>query len=160
MSDDVVQRAKTALEGVSEGPWEVEVDENGRPVGHYDDSEDNWDPEAWFDVDGSNGGWIAHVGESRDAAFCAASRQLVPELIAEIERLRAGGPWVEHVERMNAMKRERDGGCVCDGNPATTDGPQEDCPWHGREYRYWVDSCATLAAENERLRMAEVERQR
>jgi hypothetical protein len=88
VSGDVVARAKAALEGVTAGPWELEVDENGRPVGHSADSEDNWDPEAWFDVDGSNGGWIAHVGESCDAAFCAASRSLVPELLAEVEKLR------------------------------------------------------------------------
>jgi hypothetical protein len=81
-------------------------------------------------------------------------RGLVPELIAEIERLQASGPWVEHVEYQRAMKRERDGGCICDGNPATTGGPEEDCPWHGREYRYWVDGCASLAAEVERLRGA------
>lgn len=28
--------------------------------------------------------------------------------------------------------------CHCDYNPETTDGPQEDCPVHGRPYSYWV----------------------
>jgi hypothetical protein len=73
---------------------------------------------------------------------------LVPELVAEVERLRAGGPWVE---RMNAMKRERDGGCICDCNPETTDGPDEFCPWHGRTYRELVEGLESQAAEVERL---------
>ncbi len=79
---------------------------------------------------------------------------MVRELVAEVERLRAGGPWVEHVERMNAMKRERDGDCICDGNPATTDGPDEFCPWHGRSYRELVEGLESQAAEAERLREA------
>lgn len=76
---------------------------------------------------------------------------VVPELVAEVERLRAGGPWVEHVERMNAMKRQRDGECICDGNPATTYGPDEFCPWHGRSYNELVERLESQAAEVERL---------
>ena len=26
----------------------------------------------------------------------------------------------------------RPAGCICNYNPETTDGPEEDCPWHGR----------------------------
>lgn len=40
---------------------------------------------------------------------------------------------------------ERDGACICDYNPDTTDGPQEDCPFHGRPYAYWVERGDTLA---------------
>src|SRR5690625_3929294 len=36
--------------------------------------------------------------------------------------------------------------CHCDKNPGTTDGPEEDCPQHGRPYAYWVDAVSTLAA--------------
>lgn len=89
MSDDIVTRAKAALDGITESHWVVEVNENGDPIGHFDDSEDNWDPEAWFDVDGPNGGWIAHVGEAADARFVAAARTLVPELVAELMAARA-----------------------------------------------------------------------
>lgn len=28
--------------------------------------------------------------------------------------------------------------CHCDYNPETTQGPEEDCPLHGRPYSYWV----------------------
>lgn len=80
------------------------------------------------------------------------SASLCAGLVAEVKRLRDSGPWVEHVERRRAMQRERDGECICDGNPATTDGPQEDCPWHGRPYRYWVDGLEHANAEVERLR--------
>jgi hypothetical protein len=68
----------------------------------------------------------------------AALDAATPELIAEIERLRAGGAWVEHVERQRAMKRERDGECICNTGP-DTDGPDEFCPWHGRRYSELVD---------------------
>lgn len=33
-----------------------------------------------------------------NAEFIAAARDLVPELVAEVERLREGGAWVQHVE--------------------------------------------------------------
>ncbi|OBF14430.1 hypothetical protein [Mycolicibacterium conceptionense] len=81
------------------------------------------------------------------------SVQLVPELVAEVEQLRAGGPWVEHVERQRAMKLQRDGECICDNGPDTS-GPDEFCPWHGREYRYLVDELVRQSAEVERLRGA------
>lgn len=68
-------------------------------------------------------------------------------LAAEVERLRAAGPWVEHLERERAMKMSRDGECICDGNPETTDGPDEFCPWHGRPYRELVEILDRLAAE-------------
>jgi hypothetical protein len=65
--------------------------------------------------------------------------QIVRDLLAEVERLRAGGPWIEHLERERAMKRQRDGDCICDGNPETTYGPDEFCPWHGMPYRELVE---------------------
>lgn len=83
---------------------------------------------------------------------CTEMYEVLPELVAEVERLRAGGPWVEHVERMEAMKRTRDGGCICDVNPETTNGPDEFCPWHGRTYRELVEGLESQAAEIERLR--------
>lgn len=48
---------------------------------------------------------------------------------------------------------ERDGTCICDYNPDTTDGPQEDCPFHGRPYAYWIERGDALAE-----RLAAVER--
>lgn len=40
---------------------------------------------------------------------------------------------------MSRPSNERDGACICDYNPETTDGPQEDCPFHGRPYAYWIE---------------------
>lgn len=71
-------------------------------------------------------------------------------LQAEVEQLRAGGAWVEHVERQRAMKRERDGECICNNGP-DTEGPDEFCPWHGRRYNELVEGLESQAAEVERL---------
>ncbi|AEK07844.1 hypothetical protein FDI59_gp097 [Mycobacterium phage Yoshi] len=68
---DVVERAKAALEGAYEGPW-VQVgggNINVDPVGHRP-------PVAKT--------WTRGNGE-----FIAQARTLVPELVAEVERLRA-----------------------------------------------------------------------
>ncbi|AFL47995.1 hypothetical protein AVANI_91 [Mycobacterium phage Avani] len=68
---DVVERAKAALEGAYEGPW-VQVgggNINVDPVGHRP-------PVAKA--------WTRGNGE-----FIAQARTLVPELVAEVERLRA-----------------------------------------------------------------------
>lgn len=69
-------------------------------------------------------------------------------LDAEIERLRAGGPWVEHVETVRALQESHHGGCICDCNPDTTNGPEEFCSHHGRPYYEAVD---LLTAEIQRL---------
>ncbi|WP_454232052.1 hypothetical protein [Mycolicibacterium fortuitum] len=68
---DVVQRAKTVLEGTTDGPWEI--------IG--------------------GGEYVTGVGilvapddggvTSGDAEFIAQARTLVPELVAEVERLQA-----------------------------------------------------------------------
>ncbi len=98
------------------------------------------------------------TGLSKDFMLAAAARTLVPELRdalvaakARIAELETTGPWMEHVERQRAMKRERDGECICNTGP-DTEGPDEECPWHGREYRYWVDALVAAHADNERLR--------
>lgn len=51
-------------------------------------------------------------------------------------------------------RSDRDGPCICDYNPDTTDGPEEDCPFHGRPYGYWVERGDDLTA-----RLAVLERQ-
>lgn len=73
---DIVERAKAALDGVTDGPWE------------------------WFYGDQCCGGTCVdndhglplHSGGDllpNDARFIAAARTLVPELVAEVEELRA-----------------------------------------------------------------------
>jgi hypothetical protein len=81
---------------------------------------------------------LAHNSHDYWGMARAALDAATPELIAEIERLRAGGAWVEHVERQRAMKRERDGECICNTGP-DTEGPDEFCPWHGRRYSELVE---------------------
>lgn len=81
---DVVERAKAALEGVPDGPWTVDR-EDGEPIIHEAHHYDSMD--EWYDVDGCTGGWKAHCEDLPTAEFVAAARSLVPELIAEVERL-------------------------------------------------------------------------
>jgi hypothetical protein len=75
MSEDLLARARAALEGVTSGPWVLDR--------MYVDSEG----ENYWDVDGPNGGWVAHCEVEPAARFIAASRQLLPELIARLVEL-------------------------------------------------------------------------
>ncbi|WNO26645.1 hypothetical protein SEA_JUNIORMINT_57 [Mycobacterium phage Juniormint] len=68
---DVVERAKAALEGVTEGPWTWTHGMDARAM-----------------VLGPDNLRVKLEGY-RDAEFIASARSLVPELIAEAERLRA-----------------------------------------------------------------------
>ncbi|AXQ64571.1 hypothetical protein KNU83_gp080 [Mycobacterium phage LilMoolah] len=78
---DVVERAKAALEGVAYGPWEFDCSDEGmQAVGG---------PVIWLG-DGDLGFRVeAHYQDDRNAEFVAQARTLVPELVAEVERLRA-----------------------------------------------------------------------
>lgn len=86
MTNSVIERAKELLGavGVSEGPWRVDLDAADhlaydRPI--YD-AKDH--PLAICPDCGTRGGFV--VG---DAELIAATRTLIPELVAEIERLQA-----------------------------------------------------------------------
>lgn len=71
MTPDLIARAKAALEGVADGPWElIGGGEYVTGVG--------------ICVAPDNGGVTGP-----NAEFIAAARTLVPELVAEVERLRA-----------------------------------------------------------------------
>ncbi|QAX93062.1 hypothetical protein SEA_REDRAIDER77_11 [Mycobacterium phage RedRaider77] len=84
---DVVERAKAALEALGDkGPWTIDS-EDGEPIIHEAHHYDSTD--EWYDVDGANGGWVAHCEDLPVAEFIAQARLLVPELVAEVERLRA-----------------------------------------------------------------------
>lgn len=71
---DVVQRAKAALRGATEGPWDYYIGEQccGGTC-----------------VDNGHGLPLHSGGDllPSDAMFIAAARSLVPELVAEVERL-------------------------------------------------------------------------
>ncbi|MFV8266442.1 hypothetical protein ACNQR9_25835 [Mycolicibacterium peregrinum] len=73
---DIVQRAKAALDGTTAGPWDLV-------------------PGAWgnvwrFSDDPGSPPLIVRMGgmTQPDAEFIAQARTLVPELVAEVERLR------------------------------------------------------------------------
>ncbi|MCC2099491.1 MAG: hypothetical protein KDJ29_21560 [Hyphomicrobiales bacterium] len=73
MPDDIVARAKAALDGVTYGPWEI----------------DERYPIIWLG-DFCPGFRIeSHDKAEENATFVIESRSLVPELVAEIEALRA-----------------------------------------------------------------------
>lgn len=62
----------------------------------------------------------------------------------------------ERVETCTRSERQwldyRDGvRCTCDHNPATTNGPEEDCEIHGRPYAEWVKRAAGAQAESARI---------
>src|SRR5699024_9036817 len=90
MSDDILDRAAQALDGVSEGPWTA----NGCNVK-------------------SHHGGIAYPGYETNARFIAAARSLVPELADEIINLRAERDqwqalWRDSVAEAAAASEERD----------------------------------------------------
>lgn len=71
---DVVERAKAALEGVTEGPWKAPATLLGTPCTTVFGNSQHV---AYF-----------HTGNRPNAEFIAQARTLVPELVAEVERLR------------------------------------------------------------------------
>lgn len=96
MSGDVVERARSVLDGVTGGPWVWDSHRVPTLDGR------GGDPELWmYDVEVLE---ASHSGEcgcrsaceleltvsEADARFIAAARMLVPELVAEVERLRGG----------------------------------------------------------------------
>lgn len=79
MTDDVTDRARAALEGVTRGPWTVVSGAWGN-VWHFPEGDHNdGRPTVVVRVGGMT---------EADSTFIAAARSLVPELLAEVERLR------------------------------------------------------------------------
>jgi hypothetical protein len=82
---DIVAIAQAALESVEPGPWDVE-----ESISFPDNAE-----YRVLDVERAHGGYRNSVYCGTDqalAVFIATARNsLIPDLIAEIERLRAGG---------------------------------------------------------------------
>lgn len=137
MTDDIVGRARAVLEGTTEGPWHVDADGDivcaqGRVASPY--YPDNFDK------------WPTWEQRTQDAWFMALSRQLVPEMAAEIEQLRASSFTAADLAR--AWAAGRDAGAVeaqGEGWPdLKTTGPSE------RQEAWWdcgdaiADSIRTL----------------
>ena len=82
---DVIARAKAALEGVTEGPWRASLLDGI----DYEDGSSCIRGGVYPDVHGSAPVFLSSSGiDRRDARFIAAARTLVPELLAEVKRLR------------------------------------------------------------------------
>ncbi|MDB2213837.1 hypothetical protein [Mycobacteroides abscessus] len=100
---ELLDRAKASLEGVTEGPWEP-VEERGNPgySPFYGVRSAGDQPRrvvfAQSDWEGYGNG-----STKADAEFIAAARQLVPELIAEVERRERALQG-----RVRELERERD----------------------------------------------------
>lgn len=90
MADDIIERAKAVLKGITDGPWEaihLPCDTYYPSDTYHVITERTGDTVA--EVDDESRGYEEPHGEfGRDAQFIAASRTLVPELIMEIEILR------------------------------------------------------------------------
>lgn len=79
---DVVERAKAALEGVSDGPWDYEHAFGASFVCAGDRHRTT--AQAWILRADTESG---KRQDKLDARFVAQARTLVPELVAEVERL-------------------------------------------------------------------------
>lgn len=100
MSDDLTTRTENMLEGVTEGPWEViwETEEGEYMVGErYAYAIYGPADHATLDSAGCSDDYKERYGHQiteivglsdADAEFFAGSRQLVPELLAEVKKLR------------------------------------------------------------------------
>ena len=111
MSDDLVTRTKAMLEGVTDGPWEVVWE---RPEGEYVCEPPYayaiYGPadHATLDSAGCSDDYKAQYGHQiteivglsdADAEFMAGARQLVPELLAEVVKVRADVERLRHERR-------------------------------------------------------------
>lgn len=95
--------------------------------------------------DGTEAAYVEDLIAAREAA---ARREALLEAEAkhgyEVTRLTQ-----ERDYWRNGM--DRHGPCVCDTNPETTDGPEEHCPHHGRNYGEWVERGVMLQAKVARV---------
>lgn len=96
--NDIVERAKAALEGVTDGPWVVDQHEDNdsdritvgagtflSSPGHYTSTDLIYEVDTYgIELDSRDYTQIV-----ADARFICDARSLVPELVAEVERLRA-----------------------------------------------------------------------
>lgn len=83
MSDDLVKRARAALDEVTDGPWEVAFDDSNMVLRMKGDAQMG-DPSAEIS---SYYLWVPE--NKKDWHFIAASRDLVPEMADRIEALTA-----------------------------------------------------------------------
>ncbi|AGS82368.1 hypothetical protein SEA_EJIMIX_72 [Mycobacterium phage Ejimix] len=117
---DVVERAKGALEGVTEGPWTFQ---------HWGGQNQNGDYAESILFDGA-GESMTYGLPDHDGEFIAASRTLIPELVAEVERTR---------------ERERKLRDLCTAAPHLRDPWEDD--WEGAQVVSVNEILAILSEE-------------
>lgn len=81
---ELADRAKASLEGVTEGPWVSWKDRESR-----ESYSDGYVYRGNIISDSTKQIVVTRSGNAANSLFIAAARQLVPELIAEVERLEA-----------------------------------------------------------------------
>lgn len=81
---ELVDRAKASLEGVTEGPWVSWKDRESR-----ESYSDGYVYRGNVISDSTKQIVVTKSGNAANSLFIATARQLVPELIAEVERLEA-----------------------------------------------------------------------
>lgn len=99
---ELLNRAKAALRGITEGPWATngvligcELVKESPGVTSYKYAIGEMDEDS-YDEEGGQGeydgeAWRPHEQMLADAEFIATARTLVPELVAELERYQRGG---------------------------------------------------------------------
>ncbi len=100
MNDDIIERAKQALEGVTQGRWETRSDYN-EPTRVVHSGEAEWSLFVCCDCQVEAG-----AINDADATFVSAARSLVPALVAELEAARE--ELAENEGVMRALRRQRD----------------------------------------------------
>lgn len=89
MSDDILERARIAVAGITPGQWQasgVRIRMDGQP--YLQIVERAFGGVAYVPYSDRRPG--EHVASHTDARFIAAAPDLVRDLIAEVERLREG----------------------------------------------------------------------
>ncbi|WP_396921639.1 hypothetical protein [Mycolicibacterium sp.] len=96
----LIARAEKALRQAEPEDWTVDPDA-------YQLSPDNgMDNDTYWDVDGANGGWVAHVQNLPCAEFIAGSGRLIAELVSALKESHATN------ERLCTELEQLRDGCV------------------------------------------------
>lgn len=97
---ELIARAEQALTSVDPGDWTVD------PDAYQLSPDDGLDNSVYWDVDGANGGWVAHVQDLPCAEFIAGSGRLITELVSALKEAQAAN------ERLCAELEHLRDGCV------------------------------------------------
>lgn len=170
-----LEAIRARANAATEGPWAPWFDLDGAPhmagllmVGNAD----GVIPDGEHGVGGVDINPIAHTYTPEDREFIAHARTDIPALLDLVDThakavRNASGNYLRVLGECDRLAKqlatrneqavqheinqivERIGPCHCNTNPDTTEGPEEDCPQHGRPYSYWVSTVETLTNQLE-----------